>query len=569
MSYSKRNDGLIFDDFFMLSVQKNHINDKPYYEHFFDTSISEKTILKSLAINKLKSIIGPEKVKLYDSFTNKEFIQKIQEDISSDERLMDKKMNFSLTFTDPSLYKEGYDQIYFKIINKEKGNHGFFYKENELNFDTLNFYPMEQCKPGGLYSCEFSSLGQFIKYTEGSHILPVIIPKDIPNYFENGFKRKSPVLYALHSIPLYSYDYYYLQETLTDRCINWFTNNILYKRLVFQPEDYESNQKILKMIQYCFDSHLKTDISYHIDTDIFLWNLVKKMLHEKKLKELYERILLPKKNNHYFVKPSNVSDFDKLNPAKLFYIFYQKKDSSYVQFLKDYLFPKLIEENKDNKIHLQPDINIEKIGDQLKKIFKSPLLIEMIKIGEGIISGSILLEFLMHSEKNKMKSNDVDIYFSYNNFLGVFNFIVRSGILFIEGNTKKKNTEKSYHMKGVKYIYTIHDKKYSDKSVQLIFVDNDDPCQFIFDNFDFDSCMNCFSLKDNLFNLGHPSIFQLHQMTISDKYMDKIFVNKDNYSMYRTAKTIERSIKYIQRGFKITNLDFFLNDILSKLFSKD
>jgi hypothetical protein len=36
---------------------------------------------------------------------------------------------------------------------------------------------------------------------------------------------------------------------------------------------------------------------------------------------------------------------------------------------------------------------------------------------------------------------------------------------------------------------------------------------------------------------------------------------KDNYSVYRAAKTIERLVKYIERGFRITNIDYFLNQI--------
>lgn len=194
-------------------------------------------------------------------------------------------------------------------------------------------------------------------------------------------------------------------------------------------------------------------------------------------------------------------------------------------------------------------------------MIKNSLLFELLKLFNGIISGSILLEILMFSDKNKIRSNDIDIYFSNSFFKQVFNFLSNYQIYY-ESNDKKEN---SYHMKGVQQIITINNGLFCDKSVQLIFVEQEDPCQFIFDNFDFDSCMNCYSFKDNTLISRHPSVFQLNQMTISDKYIHKIFVEKDNYSIYRAAKTIDRSIKYIQRGFKITNLDIFLNDILTNL----
>ena len=44
--------------------------------------------------------------------------------------------------------------------------------------------------------------------------------------------------------------------------------------------------------------------------------------------------------------------------------------------------------------------------------------------------------------------------------------------------------------------------------------------------------------------------------------MNKCFINKDNYSLYRIAKTAERIIKYIKRGFNITNFDTFFNNIV-------
>ncbi len=511
--------------------------------------------------DELKDIIGEEKVRLYDSYATVDFVKKIQNYIHDDSCLKASKIYYSLYFTNKSLYRN-HDEVYFKVINKDEGNHGFFYKDNQLNFDTKTFYPAEECTPGGLYSCRFNKVNHFISYTGGSHILPVIIPYGVPSYTES-FKQKSPVLYALTSIPIHSPDFNYLSIVCNNlhnyhdiKRQYWFEDRYLYSN------KNETNQKILTIINQCILSRKKSNkVYFEINSSIYYWNRVKTMIHDNNYKELYRRILLPKENHFKLIRFERVESFDKLNVSELFYVFNSKKDGSLVEYLKNYLFPKLIKENEDNNIRFNYDFDLEKIGEKLQKMIKKPLFFELLKLFNGIISGSILLEILMISNKNKMKSNDIDIYFTYSNFLPVLNFLIKNQIYY-ESYREKKN---SYHMKGVQQIITINNELFCDKSVQLIFVDNEDPCQFIFDNFDFDSCMNCYSFKDNILISRHPSVFQLHQMTISDKYIHKIFVDKDNYSTYRAAKTIDRSIKYIQRGFKITNLDAFLNDILSNI----
>ncbi len=532
---------------------------KSYESNIFTKYFDVKNDLKYM-INDLKLQIGEEKVKLYDSFHTQDFIKKIQHDIRDDPKLIEFKFESSLTFTDKSLY-QNYDQVFFKIINKDKGNHGFFYKENQLNFDIVKFYPKESCKPGGLYSCDFKDVWQFQNYTDGKHLLPVIIPYDIPVYSEQ-FKKKSPVLYALSSIPLNSpdMDYISIQYGFNNNQSKWFINKYMYSH------EYDTNKKMVKIFQDYFTYSQQRGKKYSfIDSPIFYWNTVKVMIHDKKFKNLYSCITLPEVNYCQTLTTHNSFLFDKLDVSQLFYIFYKNKDESLVQFLKEYLFPKLIKENEDNHIRFNYDFDLEKIGDKLQKIIKLPIFFEFLQIFDGIISGSLLLEILMISDKNTLKSNDIDIYFSDLKLYLVLTYLQKNTILYKSSTCK--STKQSYHMEGVQYMLTINDKNFCDKPVQLIFVNRDDPCQFIFDNFDFDSCMNCYSFKYNTLKSEH-SFFQLHQMTISDKYLHKIFVDKDNYSIYRAAKTIDRSIKYIQRGFKITNLDAFLNDILSNLFSK-
>lgn len=101
--------------------------------------------------------------------------------------------------------------------------------------------------------------------------------------------------------------------------------------------------------------------------------------------------------------------------------------------------------------------------------------------------------------------------------------------------------------------------------VQIIFVDSD-PWEFIKTQFDFDFCA-CALTSNNELLIAHPDINNFDTGSITDSYINKIIgSDKDLYSTYRAAKTIERSIKYIKRGFKITNLFDFMIEIKSALF---
>ncbi len=45
--------------------------------------------------------------------------------------------------------------------------------------------------------------------------------------------------------------------------------------------------------------------------------------------------------------------------------------------------------------------------------------------------------------------------------------------------------------------------------------------------------------------------------------MNRCFRDKDAYSTYRIAKTADRIIKYIKRGYLIVNTDIFFDNVLN------
>ncbi len=502
----------------------------------------------------IKKEIGDEKIKLYDSFKDKRFVKNIQSHLQKDPKLM----KIVEEYQDPSkfersLFDVDYDQLYFKIINKDEGNHGFFYSENLLNYDILPYNPVGQSSAGGLYSCKPDDVCQY-RFI-GNHLLPVVIPQGIPTYFEESSKYKSPVLYALNSIPTKSIDMLYLgikYEKLNehDKMSDLIFGRTFLNNSLFYSNSLTVNEGIYEVLNKC----LKIPEVKKVKSDVYYWNLIQTYLSKEKYDELYQNILLdqPASNN------IGVNDFStSINVANMFYIFYKYKDPKWIQYLKSYFFPRLIKENEENEIRVNKDVDFEKISDQLNKDINFSIQ-EILSRFHGIVSGSILLEILM--EKDKINSNDIDIYI-HSQYFGSFLEFCKERNMFYSFS----GSDNEYNMKEVFMVMELVVPK--KKKIQIIFV-SCDPIEFVFDNFDFDSCMNCYSYHTHILKIGHPSFFHLNEMTISDKYMKKIFVEKDGYSLYRAGKTMERSIKYIKRGFKITNLLPFLDDVLQKLFSK-
>ncbi len=109
-------------------------------------------------------------------------------------------------------------------------------------------------------------------------------------------------------------------------------------------------------------------------------------------------------------------------------------------------------------------------------------------------------------------------------------------------HTNYKGFDKYGYPKMIKKVY------------QVIVVDND-PKEFICNNFDFDLCTISYDFASNSFiNIVDKVDYSV--LTIQPTYINKMCgTETDSYSTYRAKKTIQRISKYVQRGYKISNFE--------------
>ena len=241
--------------------------------------------------------------------------------------------------------------------------------------------------------------------------------------------------------------------------------------------------------------------------------------------------------------------------SDLYYTFLKINDKSFVKYLREYYFPRLISENEkkhSNLVFNQGNIcsNIKFLMDNQKAKIRK--LFHQFRI---YISGSFVLKYLTKFNVSDIEYSwdfdDIDCYVSNDKFFAILQFLDENRYFY----TRIKKS--SYHINGISnFIEILIDKT----KIQMMFVE-ENPWKFICNNYDFDSCMNAYLYDINRLEINHPIPNRISKMTISELYQFKIFNLRDSYSNYRAAKTIQRCKKYIERGFQIQNLDTFLDKI--------
>lgn len=91
------------------------------------------------------------------------------------------------------LYK---DISFVKLTNSNECHNGFRFKDG-LNIDTVDFNPIEECRPGGIYFCFREDYERWTKYgcSQMFYIREVSIPDDAQVYCEeNKFKADKIIL---------------------------------------------------------------------------------------------------------------------------------------------------------------------------------------------------------------------------------------------------------------------------------------------------------------------------------------------------------------------------------------
>lgn len=275
----------------------------------------------------------------------------------------------------------------------------------------------------------------------------------------------------------------------------------------------------------------------------------------------YQRNLYHTKRNIYLKNYDYLFNEFNENPNNIafnYYEFLKIRDKSYVKYLRENYFPKLIEENKELSNKLIFDINNaeNRMKYTLNTIFyDKPFYLNLFHKYEMEISGSFVLNHIINYSDNEeyFKYDDLDIYVN-NKFLDGIKYEINNHFGYNYINNRKNKIQVGYHNQSITQMFNLYDNS---TLIQLMFVD-DSLFNFIRKNFDFDSCMNSYKLTNNQIKIHHQNPLQIQKMNISQLYQSKIFDLKDNYSNYRAAKTLQRCHKYIKRGFVIENLNDFL-----------
>jgi len=478
--------------------------------------------------------------------------------------------------------------IFYKYINKNNVMRGFEYKTG-LNIDKQKFdFDLKGICSPGLYFSNIESISNFTDY--GSELWKIAVPEGLPildfksisnSSMIDYYKAKSASIYLVDSASKGTDKYanwllntnYANNAELLKSCqdlnnIQYYSNNInidindmLFNKDIEYDTVFETKQKKYLFMKAIFDNDLENDLTKP---------LINKN-HDLYDKTYYDTIFETKYKNKFYekrLKSLKISD-----TADAFIVY---KNNRFFKYLKKTYFPALTTHLKSNNLKLNLDVDLDNaktlLEDYLKEInIDSDKLFTILKEGNAIISGSLILSKLLN---NKFKSNDIDIYINNPNQLSehpIMDFFKvgakRQGRKFgnIDISINSIGEHTPYSMNPVNKIvnltvYSVEKKIFT--QIQLIFI-NEDPFNFINNNFDFDFCKVAFDgdkfISNHWINVINSS------GSISEQYLETCWNLKTRMSKYRIAKTIERVDKYMKRGFEIINYNSLLDLAIKNL----
>jgi len=513
--------------------------------------------------------------------------------ISMIEETIDKEKLLSQKFPPDLISPEKNGKIYFKMTNDNEIHRLFQYKDG-LNFDPNEFRPSGCCSGGGLYFTNLENLHLFKGF--GKNIRPLFVPNGVPIYDElctdsshmclkTSIKSKAPIIYLLPKIKLGSAqainllfnpinksynnkmieDYMYLSDNLP--YLNYY-RDFYYKTYKIYFDAVNGNSKIA--LQVNGNSKVALHKQRHPDQAQYIHCEVKYLILQKCYNKLFDIIYYKMKFIDTLYNNSRNFAYENktVTVSELFYIFLKHQDKTFLKFMKNEYLPRFMQLSHivkalEPSIELNIPLAINNIKENMEKTIDKNIY-DMILKYKGKISGSYALKYLTGMD---WKCNDIDIYLPVNlDKLPSNNCIFRNEIVNTVGNTAKVDygLSQDYNMSNIDEIMNV--EQTNGIKLQFIFV-KIEPFEFIKDNFDFDFCKCCYNISDSTYEIAHPNLNTIQYGRIDKAYMDKIssYYMKENYSVYRAAKTMDRITKYIERGFIITNLDEFFGCI-EKLF---
>ncbi len=453
------------------------------------------------------------------------------------------------------------NQLYFKVVNYDGKSKTTNFKIREgFNFDervdeviktfdentikeNTDFRMNKIFDVSGFSYCKLEDLHMYGNNNVGGYIHPIVIPNSIPVLKELEFngnqykmtKYKSPLVYTLPKIKLGS------EESIKLLMNTNNMNDNFLKNYLYCSNDIENLIKFENLYS-CYDKEMSNKMR-----NKYIHAYVKRMILQKRYDVLYNKI----------VNKSKIGYGIDINLTELFYLFYKHRDDIFVKYLREYFFNKIIEKNKQKLDSTIIDINISnstlKLHEFLEKNEKISKFFDYVFEKNGVVSGSFALKYFTNMD---WQSSDIDVYVHSEHKEDVMKYAKQNNLTHWNSVTNCGNGNMRYNMNGVNSMANLYN---TEIPIQLIFVECE-PWEFIKTNFDFDICM--VGYRNNEFLYHHNNLTKFNEGIVVDKYINKMVGDeKDNYSVYRAAKTIERLVKYIERGFNITNIDHFLNQI--------
>jgi hypothetical protein len=275
--------------------------------------------------------------------------------------------------------------------------------------------------------------------------------------------------------------------------------------------------------------------------------------------------------NMHFIEPFNNY---KIKLCDLIGVCIRFNHRDFIRYLADEYLPNLRPKETNYKFNTKEEA-IKLIEDDLldwlgkEKYDKFKIFMEKYNIG---ISGSTVLSKMFN---NGFKSNDLDLYCGKNEYKNNFTNIANEMKDIFQKNKLKNKPD--YNFKGK---FKIYDYTYNKRNVQLIYSLNfEKPEDFIFDNFDFNFCKVVYKNNEIMTVLGYDDIgsqigiIDKAYLNDTEKHMNKTLevgeyfkINEVSQSIYRMSQTLERLIKYNNRGFNILNVNYLMNTILNFKF---
>ena len=106
------------------------------------------------------------------------------------------KKDLFKTFTGAEFNAKFPNIVFVKLTNQTENHFNLQFKDG-LIVDHNKFYPYEQCKPGGIYFCQYNQASHWIDYGQGTMqwVRRVLIPDDAKVYIEpDKFKANKIIL---------------------------------------------------------------------------------------------------------------------------------------------------------------------------------------------------------------------------------------------------------------------------------------------------------------------------------------------------------------------------------------